>query len=97
MNKIKDNILTGLFAGIVAPAVAFIIYAKFKQSNATVLEVINEFIRLKIVTVVLSFAAFVNLLVFFAFIWTKSDKSAKGVLAATIIYFFFVIILKLKI
>ena len=95
MKKVKDNIITGLFCGFLAPALAFIIYAKFKQPNYTLTDVINEFIRLKIVTVILSFAAFVNLLVFFAFIWIKADKSARGVLTATIIYAFVVIILKL--
>jgi hypothetical protein len=94
MNKFKDNIYTGLLCGIVAPALAFIIYAKVKQPEHALAEVINEFIRLRIVTVALSFAAFVNLLAFFAFIWAKADKSAKGVLVATVLYFFFVIILK---
>jgi hypothetical protein len=97
MNKIKDNLVTGLLAGFIAPLLAFAIYTKYKQPNETLVNVINEFIRLKIVTVALSFAAFINLIVFFAFIWVKADKSAKGVLTATIIYFFFVIILKLTI
>ena len=97
MSKVKDNLLTGLLAGIIAPALAFAIYAKFKQPNETLMDIINEFIRLKIVTVVLSFAAFVNLLVFLAFIWIKADKSAKGILMATLIYFFLVVLLKLTI
>src|SRR5436190_16894720 len=95
MNKAKDNLITGLLCGFLAPALAFIIYAKIKQPNDALMDVVNEFIRLKIVTVILSFAAFINLLVFFAFIWVKADKSARGVLTATIIYAFLVIILKL--
>jgi hypothetical protein len=94
MNKLKDNVYTGLFCGFAAPAIAFLIYAKIKQPDEAVMAVIKEFIHLKIVTVILSFAAFVNLLVFFAFIWIKSDKSARGVLSATIIYAFLIIILK---
>jgi hypothetical protein len=96
MNRLKDKLLTGLLSGIIAPAVVFILYAKIKQPDNTLSEVINEFIRLKIVTVILSFAAFVNLLVFLFFIWFKADKSAKGVLTATILYAFLVIILKLN-
>jgi hypothetical protein len=95
MNKVKDNIATGLLCGFIAPALAFIIYVKIKQPHETLIDVVNEFIRLKIVTVILSFAAFINLVVFFAFIWVKADKSARGVLTATIIYAFAVIILKL--
>jgi len=96
MNRIKDNVLTGFFCGFLAPALAFIIYAKLKQPNDAVMDVIREFIRLKIFTVVLSFAAFINLLVFLLFIWMKSDKSAKGVLIATLLYAFVVIVLKVS-
>jgi hypothetical protein len=94
MNKFRDRIFTGILCGILAPALAFVIYAKTKQPDHSLTDIINEFIRLKIVTVVLSFAAFVNLLVFLLSIWLKSDKSAKGVLIATMLYFFLVIILK---
>jgi hypothetical protein len=96
MNKIKDNLWTGLLCGVLAPAIAFMLYAKFKQPEHTVAEVIKEFIHLKIFTVVLSFAAFINLLVFLFFIWVKADKSAKGVLTATLLYAFAVIILKIS-
>ena len=96
MKKIKDNIWTGLLCGFIFPAVVFLLYAKFKQPGDALADVIREFIRLKIVTVILSFAAFANLLVFLAFIWMKADKSARGVLTATIIYAFIVIILKVS-
>jgi hypothetical protein len=95
MTKIKDHLLTGLLCGFLAPAIAFLVYAKFKEPDHALTEVINEFIKLKIVTVILSFAAFVNLIVFLLFIWFKADQSAKGVLTATILYAFFVIILKI--
>jgi hypothetical protein len=95
MNRLRDSILTGMLCGFIAPAVAFLVYAKFKQPDYALIDVINEFIRLKIVTVILSFAAFINLIVFLLFIWLKADKSARGVLTATILYAFFVIILKL--
>ena len=96
MSKIKDKLWTGLVCGFLAPAIAFIIYAKLKQPNDAVADVIKEFIRLKIFTVVLSFAAFINLLVFLSFIWMKADKSARGVLMATMLYALAVIILKIS-
>ena len=96
MNKIKDNQITGLMLGFLAPAIAFIVYAKLRQPNDAVADVIKEFIRLRIFTVVLSFAAFINLLVFLFFIWLKADKSAKGVLTATLLYAFVVILLKIS-
>jgi hypothetical protein len=94
MKKINDNVFTGLACGFIAPLIVFIIYAKIKQPDDAFADVIREFIRLKIFTVVLSFAAFVNLAVFFLFIWTDKEKSARGVLTATLIYAFVIIILK---
>jgi uncharacterized BrkB/YihY/UPF0761 family membrane protein len=94
MKKIKDNVFTGLVFGFIAPLIVFIIYTKIKQPDDAFTDVVREFIRLKIFTVVLSFAAFVNLAVFFLFIWTNKEKSARGVLTATLIYAFVIIILK---
>jgi hypothetical protein len=95
MKGIKDNLITGLLCGFVAPAIVFLLYSKIKQPDDAVADVIREFVHLKIVTVILSFAAFVNLIFFFIFIWIRADKSARGVLIATIVYAFIVIILKL--
>lgn len=44
---------------------------------------------------ILSLCVVPNLLIFFTFIWTNRDKSARGVLLATIIYAMYVCIMKL--
>jgi hypothetical protein len=93
--NIKDNFFTGLICGAVAPVIAFSVYTKISfpaESLMTVLHKINE---LGILSTIISISVFFNLLVFFIFIWSKADRSAKGVLGATFIYAFIIVIMKL--
>ncbi len=91
----KDHMLTGLVSGILAPVVAFSLYAKIKFPQEELSNIFHHVKGLGILSVMISLSVFVNLLVFFLFIWAKADRSAKGVLAATFIYAFIVVILKL--
>lgn len=91
----KDNVWTGLISGITAPMIAFAVYTKIKFPHETIMAVMQSISSLGIVSATISLSVFVNLLVFFIFIWNKADRSAKGVLGATFIYAFIVVILKL--
>ena len=93
--KVKDNIITGLVAGLAAPVVIFFIYSKIKLPAEKIFDIFNSIKELGILSAVLSLCVFVNLLVFFIFIWSHADRSARGVLAATFFYAFVIIILKL--
>jgi len=93
--NVKDNIVTGIICGLVAPLVVFSVYSGMKFPDETVIHVFHHVSSLGILSAVLSLCVFFNLAVFFLFIWTKSDRSAKGVLAATFFYAFIVVILKL--
>ena len=93
--NIKDNFFTGLVSGILAPVIAFSVYSKSKFPEEPLMNVFHHVKGLGILSAMISLCVFVNLLVFFLFIWTKADRSAKGVLLATFIYAFIVVILKL--
>jgi len=93
--NIKDNLLTGLLIGIASPLLAFSMYAKIKFPEESVESIYHHVKSLGIVSAVLSMSVFVNLLVFFLFIWSHAERSARGVLVATFIYAFAVVILKL--
>ena len=93
--NLKDNFFTGLISGLIAPAAAFCIYTKIKLPDQSIMNVVQHVKELGIVATMISLSVFVNLLVFFIFIWSKADRSAKGVLAATFVYAFIVLILKL--
>jgi len=93
--NLKDNIFTGLIAGLVAPLVAFCIYAKIKLPSEKLTDIFSSITGLGILSAIISLCVFVNLLVFFMFIWTKADRSARGVLMATFFYAIIVVVLKL--
>jgi hypothetical protein len=93
--NLKDNIVTGLVAGLVAPLVSFYIYSRIKLPAEKIWDIFNSIKELGILSAVLSLCVFVNLLVFFIFIWTHADRSARGVLMATFFYAFVIVILKL--
>jgi hypothetical protein len=93
--NIKDNLFTGLISGIVAPAIAFVVYTKIKLPTETIMNVIRHIMELGILSTIISISVFINLLVFFVFIWSNAERSARGVLFATFLYAFVVVVLKL--
>jgi hypothetical protein len=93
--SLKDNIFTGLVSGIVSPVLAFAVYTKINTPGTPLSTVIQHIRNLGITSTIISISVFINLLVFFIFIWSKADQSARGVLAATFVYAILVVILKL--
>jgi hypothetical protein len=94
--NLKDNLFTGLVSGIVSPVLAFVVYTKINSPGEALSTVIHHIRELGITSTIISISVFINLLVFFIFIWTKADQSARGVLAATFLYAIVVVILKLS-
>ena len=91
MNK---NVTKGFSIGIIAPIISLIIYISF------ILEVkidiaFAEFDRLNTLTHHISLSVFLtNILLFFMNIKTNKEEVAKGLLGATIVYAFIVVIIK---
>ena len=86
--------IKGLFVGLIAPIVAFIIYVAF-YLEADVEQTYNSLVKMNKLTHVISLSALINLLLFFMNIKTNRDMVAKGILFATMIYAFLVLGLKL--
>ncbi len=78
--------LTGVLAGLIIPVITFMIYVLLFRSGETAMEVWNRFKFLNVSTHVISLSAIPNLLVFFLFLWAGKERSANGVIGATIIY-----------
>ena len=91
MNK---NVAKGFSIGIIAPIITLIIYISF------ILEVeidmaFAEFERLNTLTHHISLSVFLtNILLFFMNIKTNKEEVAKGILGATIVYAFIVVMIK---
>lgn len=92
--KLKNNVWIGLISGLVAPFLAFALYVKFKYPEDDLIRTISSILNLGILSSIISLTLIVNLLVFFIFIWSNADRSAKGVLGATFLYGFTILYLK---
>lgn len=87
MNKTwLDTMITGLLAGLVTPILAFYLYVILFRQAESFMEVLDRFVFRNVLTHVISLAAIPNLLVFFLFLWAGKERSAYGVIGATIIY-----------
>jgi len=87
----KKEIFIGVLVGLLATATGFYLYVDFalKGTFEEALLVINE---KKLYGKILSIAAIANLLAFFVFIKKKQDYRARGVLLATFLVAFLILI-----
>lgn len=90
----NNQFVKGVFVGLIAPIVAFVIYVAF-YLEADVMETYNSLVKMNKLTHVISLSTLINLLIFFMNLKTNRDLIAKGVLFATMIYAFVVLGLKL--
>ena len=88
-----NQFVKGVFVGLIAPIVAFVIYVAF-YLEADVMETYNSLVKMNKLTHVISLSALINLLLFFMNIKTDRDKVANGILFATMLYAFLVLGLK---
>jgi len=87
----RKEIFKGFLVGLFATTAGFYFYVEFALNGTfeEALAVINE---KKLYGKVLSIAAIANLLVFFVFIKKKQDYRARGVLLATFLIAFLILI-----
>ena len=94
MNHKKfDNILTGLIPALVLPVLTMLGFWIIK-SDQGLLEFLKNFQQMRMLSKVVSLSVLPNLLLFFIFIWTNRNFSARGVIFATLLLALFMLILK---
>mgnify|MGYP000005814932 CR=1 FL=1 len=79
-----NHLLIGLILGIIIPMLVMHFWLT-SYSNLSLLDIIKNPFFSQIVDT-LKGSIFVNLLIFFSFYWLKKDKSARGVVFATLVY-----------
>jgi hypothetical protein len=89
-----DKLWPALVLGILFPLLCFSIYAKYRFPEVPLTEIYGHVQKLGITSAMLSLSVFLNLFVFFFFIWQKADKAAKGILTATLMYALVVVYIK---
>ncbi len=92
-----NSMKLGAISGLIVPVIAVLIfyYSRYaSKSGITIPEFVEQLIALKIYTQLISLCVVPNLLLFFIFIWLKLLYSARGVILATFLYVFLIIVLK---
>lgn len=88
-----DTLLTGLIPALILPALTLLGFWIVKSDRGFV-DFLVYSQEMKMLSKVVSLTAIPNLLLFFLFIWTKRNFSARGVIFATILLAFVMLILK---
>ena len=88
-----NTIATGLIPGILLPVLSLLGIWLIKY-NGGFFEFLVQFQQLKMLPKLLSLASIPNLILFFLFIWTNRMFSARGVIFATLVIAFVMLVLK---
>jgi len=89
-----NTLLTGLIPALVLPALTLVGFWILKSDRGFV-DFLQQFQQMDMLSKVVSLAAIPNLLLFFIFIWTNRNFSARGVIFATLLLAFIMLILKI--
>jgi len=88
-----DSMLYGLIPGLLLPPIALVVFWWVK-SELGLWNFLLRFQAMGMLSKVLSVVTVPNLLLFFVFIWTQRNFSARGVIFATLLMAFVMLILK---
>jgi hypothetical protein len=89
-----DSLLIGTISGLILPFITITVYYFIKYNKVSVSDFINVLETYNVITQVISLCVLPNLLLFFINLWTNRMQSARGVILATFIYTFIVLIMK---
>ena len=90
-----DRILMGWLIGAIVPLIIFLITYQVKYSEMDFLVYLKDLWQMKMFLKLLSLCVYANLGLFFVFYRLKYDMAARGVIMATFMYAFLVLIAKL--
>ena len=87
-----DNVSIGFLVGFVLPVIVFFVVYLISENEIPATEYIKSLQKLNVLIKLGSLCVFVNSAVFMGFIKLKFEKTARGMLGATIIYAFMILI-----
>lgn len=88
-----DSLATGLVPGLILPLVTMIVIWAVKYEDGLI-TFLRRFQQMGILSKILSLSVIPNLLLFFVFLWLNRSFSARGVIFATLIMAFVMLMLK---
>jgi hypothetical protein len=92
--KIKDLLIIGILIGLLAPTIGIFGFYAFNFSMHNLAEFVELSIKEKLLSPLLSLCCVINLGVFYLFIHFEKFKIAKGIILATFLYGFAIVVLK---
>ena len=92
MKRNADKIWVGMSLGIILPMLVLLIFYLSSYAYLTIPDFLRKMVFQSILFKLLSLCAIINLGTFFFFYQTKNDNAARGVILATLIFAFVVMI-----
>jgi hypothetical protein len=92
---IYNNFLTGFIAGLLLPAIVFVIVYSFSGDGMSLRDYIESIISRDVITHIISLCVLSNLVIFLGFNRFDKLRSSKGVVGATLLWALTVLALKL--
>lgn len=89
-----DNVGIGFLIGFILPVIVFAIVYLIGKNDISIPEYMKSLQQLNVLVKLGSLCVFVNSAVFMGFIKLKYEKTARGILGATIVYAFVILISK---
>lgn len=93
-NNRFDNVGIGVLIGFILPLIVFVVVYLLGNREVTIMEYTKSLQKLNVLIKLGSLCVFVNSGAFMGLIQLKLEKTARGILGATIIYAFAVLISK---
>ena len=90
-----DKVWIGFTVGMIGPWIGIVIFYLLQFSHMKFAYFIEHVVVNNVSTELLSLGAVMNLLLFFIQIWKERAHSARGVILATMLYAFVVLVIKL--
>jgi hypothetical protein len=87
-----DNVGIGFFLGFLLPVLVFFAVYFIGKNDVSIADYTNSLMKLNVMIKLGSLCVFVNSAVFMGLLQLKFEKTARGILGATIIYAFVVLI-----
>ncbi len=87
-----DNMGIGFLIGFIVPVIIFFIVYIVGKNEISVSEYIKSLQQLNVLIKLGSLCVFLNSAIFMGFIQLKYEKTARGILGATIVYAFVILI-----
>jgi hypothetical protein len=92
--KQLDHVFLGFLLGVIAPSIAILIFYYLNFSTSDLGSFLNLSVKEKLLSPLLSLCLIVNLGVFYLFIHFEKLFSARGVILATFLFGFIIVLLK---